>query len=76
MFDPREYREVCRELRAPEKKIEEIIAMTEQRTHKRRFRALGTGLAVCAAAATMVVGVARRPTRRPRRNFLPTSPQS
>ena len=58
MFDPREYREVCRELRAPEKKIEEIIAMTEQRTHKRRFRALGTGLAVCAAAATMVVGVA------------------
>ena len=32
--------------------------MTEQRTHKRRFRALGTGLAVCAAAATMVVGVA------------------
>ena len=58
MFDPREYREACRELRAPEKKIEEIIAMTEQRTHKRRFRALGTGLAVCAAAATMVVGVA------------------
>ena len=58
MFDPRESREVCRELRAPEKKIEEIIAMTEQRTHKRRFRALGTGLAVCAAAATMVVGVA------------------
>lgn len=58
MFDPREYREVCRELRAPEKKIEEIIAMTEQRTHKRRLRALGTGLAACAAAATMVVGVA------------------
>ena len=75
MFDPREYREVCRELRAPEKKIEEIIAMTEQRTHKRRFRALGTGLAVCAAAATMVVGWPP-PTRRPRRNFLPTSPQS
>lgn len=29
MFDPKEYCEVCRELRAPEKKIEEIIAMTE-----------------------------------------------
>ena len=58
MFDPREYREGCRELRAPENKIEEIIAMTEHHTQKRRFRSLGAGLAVCAAAATMVVGVA------------------
>lgn len=58
MFDPREYREACRELRAPENKIEEIIAITEHRTQKRRFRSLGAGLAVCAAAATMVVGVA------------------
>lgn len=58
MFDPKKYCEVCRELRAPEKKIEEIIAMTEHHTQKRRFRTLGAGLAVCAAAATMVVGVA------------------
>ncbi len=58
MFDPKKYCEVCRELRAPEKKIEEIIAMTDHHTQKRRFRALGTGLAACAAAATMVVGVA------------------
>ena len=58
MFDHKEYCEVCRELRAPEKKIEEIVAMTEHRTQKRRFRSLGAGLAVCAAAATMVVGVA------------------
>lgn len=58
MFDPKKYCEVCRELRAPEKKIEEIIAMTDHHTQKRRFRTLGAGLAVCAAAATMVVGVA------------------
>ena len=29
MFDQKLYREACRELRAPEDKIEEIIAMTE-----------------------------------------------
>ena len=58
MFDPKEYCEVCRELRAPEKKIEEIIAMTEHRTPKKWVRSLGAGLTACAAAATMVVGVA------------------
>ena len=44
MFDPKEYCEVCRELRAPEKKIEEIIAMTEHRTPKKWVRSLGAGL--------------------------------
>ena len=58
MFDPKEYCEVCRELRAHEKKIEEIIAMTEHRTPKKWVRSLGAGLTACAAAATMVVGVA------------------
>lgn len=48
MFDPKEYCEVCRELRAPEKKIEEIIAMTEHRTPKKWVRSLGAGLTACA----------------------------
>ena len=32
MFDPKVYREACRELRAPEDKIEEVITMTEKST--------------------------------------------
>ena len=37
MFDPKLYREACREIEAPEDKIEEIIAMTEK-TKKKKFR--------------------------------------
>lgn len=56
MFDPKLYREACRELRAPEDKIEEIIAMTEK-TNKKRIRPLRTALICAAAVAMMVVGV-------------------
>lgn len=56
MFDPKLYREACRELRAPEDKIEEIIAMTEN--NKRRVRPLRTALICAAAVAMMVVSVA------------------
>ena len=57
MFDPKLYREACRELRAPEDKIEEIIAMTEK-TNKKRIRPLRTALICAAAMAMMVVTVA------------------
>lgn len=57
MFDPKLYREACRELRAPEDKIEEIIAMTEH-TNKKRIRPLRTALIAAAAVAMMVVSVA------------------
>ena len=57
MFDPKLYREACRELRAPEDKIEEIIAMTEK-TNKKKFRPLRTALVCAAAMAMMVVSVA------------------
>lgn len=57
MFDPKLYREACRELRAPEDKIEEIIAMTEK-TNKKRIRPLRTALTAAAAVAMMVVTVA------------------
>lgn len=57
MFDPKLYREACRELRAPEDKIEEIIAMTEK-TSKKRIRPLRTALIAAAAVAMMVVSVA------------------
>ena len=57
MFDPKLYREACRELTAPEDKIEEIIAMTEK-TSKRRIRPLRTALIAAAAVAMMVVSVA------------------
>ena len=56
MFDPKLYREACRELSAPEDKIEEIIAMTEK-TNKKHFRPLRTALIAAAAVAMMVVGV-------------------
>ena len=58
MFDPRVYRDACRELTAPEEKIEETIAMTENKTGKKFRRPLRTALAACAAAAMMVIGVA------------------
>ena len=57
MFDPKLYREACRELAAPEDKLEEIIAMTEN-TSKKKLRPLHTALIAAAAVAMMVVGVA------------------
>ena len=57
MFDPKVYREACRELRAPEDKIEEVITMTEN-TSKKIRRPLRTALVCAAAVAMMVVGVA------------------
>lgn len=57
MFNPRLYREACRELRAPEDKIEEIISMTEK-TNKKKIRPLRTALICAAAVAMMVVSVA------------------
>ena len=57
MFDPKLYREACREIEAPEDKIEEIIAMTEK-TNKKKFRPLRTALICAAAMAMMVVSVA------------------
>ena len=56
MFNPKLYREACRELKAPEDKIEEVIEMTEQSSKKKR-RPLRTALIAVAAAAMMVVGV-------------------
>ena len=56
MFDPKLYREACRELSAPEDKIEEIIAMTEK-TNRKQFRPLRTALIAAAAVAMMVMGV-------------------
>ena len=57
MFDPEVYRDMCRELRAPQEKIEEMIAMTEN--NKKKFhKPLRTALALCATVAMMVVGVA------------------
>ena len=43
MFDPKLYREACRELSAPEDKIEEIIAMTEKTSDVTPFRWTSTG---------------------------------
>ena len=56
MFDSKLYREACRELTAPEDKIEEIIAMTEK-TNKKKIQPLRTALICAAAMAMMVVGV-------------------
>ncbi len=56
MFNPRLYREACREITAPEDKIEEIIAMTEK-TNKKKVQPLRTALVCAAAIAMMVVGV-------------------
>ena len=57
MFDPKLYREACRELSAPEDKIEEIITMTEK-TSRKHVRPLRTALIAAAAVAMMVVSVA------------------
>lgn len=57
MFDPKLYREACREITAPEDKIEEIIAMTEK-TNRKQFRPLRTALVCAAAVAMMVVSAA------------------
>jgi len=57
MFDPKLYREACREITAPEDKIEEIIAMTEK-TNRKQFRPLRTAMVCAAAVAMMVVSVA------------------
>lgn len=57
MFDPKLYREACREITVPEDKIEEIIAMTEK-TNRKQFRPLRTALVCAAAVAMMVVSVA------------------
>lgn len=56
MFDPKLYREACRELTAPQEKIEEIITMTEKTNQKHR-RPLRTVMIAAAAVAVMVVGV-------------------
>ncbi len=57
MFDPKLYREACRELTAPEDKIEEIIAMAENNNRK-KVRPLRAALVAAAVAAVMVVGAA------------------
>ena len=56
MFNPKLYREACRELKAPGDKIEEVIAMTEN-TNKKIRRPLRTALICAAAFAMMVIGV-------------------
>ena len=55
MFDPRLYREACGELRAPQEKVEEMIAMTEH--SKRTRRPFRTALIAAVAVAMMAVGV-------------------
>ena len=57
MFDRRLYHEVCRELRAPEEKIEEILTMTKNNPTKKRHRPVRTMLVAAAAVAMMAVGV-------------------
>ena len=56
MFDQKLYREACRELSAPEHKIEEIIAMTNN-TDKKKMRPLRTAL-IAAAAVVIVMNAA------------------
>ena len=57
MFDPRLYREACGELRAPQEKIEEIIAMTENHKSRKNRRPVRAILAAAAAVAAMAIGV-------------------
>ena len=56
MFDSRLYREACRELRAPEEKVEEIVTMSQQ-NHTKSRRPVRAVLIAAAAAAMMAVGV-------------------
>ena len=55
MFDSRLYREACRELCAPEEKVEEIVTMSQQ-NHTKSRRPVRAVL-IAAAAAMMAVGV-------------------
>ena len=48
MFDPNAYRETCSELRLSEKKLQEVIHMTEQTSHKTGRRPLRVGLIAAA----------------------------
>ena len=57
MFDPKVYRNACRELNASEEKIKEIIAMTENKDRKNSRQTMRTILVACAAITMMVVGV-------------------
>lgn len=57
MFDPRLYREACGELRAPQEKIEEIIAMTENHKSRKNRRPVRAVLVAAAAVAAMAIGV-------------------
>ena len=57
MFDPRSYRELCGELRAPAEKIEEIIAMTKDASYKKNRRPVRAALVAAAAVAMMAIGV-------------------
>ena len=56
MFDPKLYREVCGELRAPQEKIEEIIAMTENHKSRKNRRPVRAVLVAAAAVAAMAIG--------------------
>lgn len=56
MFDPKLYREACGELRAPQEKIEEIIAMTENNKSRKNRRPARAVLAAAAAVAAMAIG--------------------
>ena len=75
MFDPRLYREACGELRAPQEKIEEIIAMTENHKSRKNRRPVRAVLAAAAAVAAMAIGVSAA-TRRCWRASPCTSPPS
>lgn len=57
MFDPKLYHEACRELRAPEEKIEEILTMAKNGNTKKQIRPVRTLLVAAAAIAMMAVGV-------------------
>lgn len=56
MFDPNAYRETCSELRLSEKKLQEVIRMTEQANHK-TGRPLRVGLIAAALCALLAVSV-------------------
>ena len=57
MFDPRLYREACGELHAPQEKVEEMIAMTENHKSRKNRRPVRAVLAAAAAVAAMAIGV-------------------
>lgn len=57
MFNRRLYHETIRELHAPQDKVEEIIAMTEQTNPKKHFRSIRTVAVAAAAIAMLSIGV-------------------